>query len=1429
MSEVSGFIKSLVNRIAPFFRRLQGERRAAKSPSDQKTEELDTVLDACINKIANISDISLLRQLISEFEIQYVVPDSLSINSLQIWLQDHTVRESLRKLVKSKLLPGAPSDHLIHDELAESFQRHTGESFEQGRKAVLAVVAIVIADWQSRINDNKFVIGLLQETHQQTTESLNYIKENVLKVPHSDQLIVTHSQECKTILNYILQCRAIPNVDAQEEIARLIERFSENGDLCHCSKSIQVDVLYWAARLYSVKAQNIQTAKNYLKKLLEIHPHFDVDIINALILEAESKTDDALRLLRGKSDPDSRATLFIVLARTRGEKAALEWYESESNHLEADFFTGIGWSNLAIVLAKLDKWEEAIRQLDVVSDNGTDWLDLAYIQGVVNAAMLLPIDLRQHAFEMSFISPAIYTHEGDKAEEFRKKAKSCFERVEVLMTEIGMQGRAGAAHDWILWLTLTDPRPEVALKAQQEIQNCMDDGKRAVELLPLAHAFGISFKDEPVRRYLANQSKIGGLSDRELIANLMLAEITLSATDLLKFIEQENVSLLNVLSISVITGITLNALIADGQIARARHLLSERKEALSDNESGRFQALILSHEGGDPRVELEEIYKQSGDLIDLRNLVVSVGRNQDWSELSPLLKDLFKRERTIENALKLIDCLKHDSNVSDTEIINFLDDNQDLMERSNDLSSAKAWALFQLGKPEDARIYNDKLLETRHEFSDVQLDLNIALETGDWERFPAIVDREWGSRDDLEPEILLRLASIAAEGDATAGRAIELAKLAAKNAPDDPVILVGAYTIAVQVGSDYDADPNWIMHAADLSAGNGPVWKADLRKLAEEMGPAHIERTNSVEANLLKGEIPIHLAATSLNIPLAQVLIGVPDRNVLEVKDGRRRVILPIISGRRQLVDIHDNWIVGIDLTSIMVFSYLGILENILTSFHKVVLASDTMVNLLAERRRVKFHQPSRVKKADEIRNLIDQGLLNSRELSNDPPRWLIDEVGTELACQLEAAKQVGELVIHPLPIFKIGTYLEKKAEIREYESNVISTIEFTRLLYVGGNIDKTKYERAKQYLLIHDKDEKVYSQNQSLDCDIFVDNLAITYLHESGLLQDMCRSGLNLFVSPQLGVEQNSLIAENREGEKLSNVLDQIRNILRESMNSGSTVLMPMSGSNGGDSVLENINRLAPTLAQFLLDTGPCDAICIDDRFLNGNAIITDRVGRSVPVLCVLDIITYLEKKKLINSDEKYDAMHRLRMAGFALVPIDEHELYNRLKDAQLSKSGDLVESKELQILRQMTMRIRSIDMLQDPVEQPYLARLRLASTMAIRRIWEDDDIDEDKAFALSTWAWTYVSPSPLDWMGEQINDKNKEILDQAFSQHVALLCAPMSTITIKRYQLLSKWLEAVVLEPLLPANSHYVNSVSILVKDYIKNISEEFSDGEH
>lgn len=696
--------------------------------------------------------------------------------------------------------------------------------------------------------------------------------------------------------------------------------------------------------------------------------------------------------------------------------------------------------------------------------------------------------------------------------------------------------------------------------------------------------------------------------------------------------------------------------------------------------------------------------------------------------------------------------------------------------------------------------------------------MNLAIQSGDWERFPAIVEREWDRRDSYDPTLLLRLASLAAETDASTSRALELARLAASKVPNDPIVLMNAYSLAVQLGRDHDADPSWVARATELSTDSGPVHRVDMRTLVQEMMPANRERERLIERNLIQGEVPLHMAAAVLHTPLARILLDLPKRNT-EQNDGRRRTIIPTISGARRIVALHPSWEVGMDATCMMVLGFLGLLRMVLNAFDRIVLSPETMILLLNERRRVRFHQPSRIKDAEEIRDLIGKGQLKLLKVTAQPPQWLVEEVGQDLAEMLEQARKDKGYVVHPGPIYQLRTFLERQAELREYGSLLLSTTDLARLLFEAGKIDNDLHEQAREYLIVRDKNqaEGLAGSIPVIDSPIYLDDLAVTYLQKANLLQPICRSGANVQVHPSMSEEQLALVAAGREGERLNETIGDILSALREAIESGKAVFLPRQDPD---------DEKLGSLSGFLSDTGTCDIICIDDRYLNRHGILTDKKGRNVPIASTLDLIAYLEDQRLIDTAKRQALLHKLREAGFGLIPVVPDELERFLRAATFNEDNTLRENAELRVIRQYLMRIRSLDMIQSSLESPFLTQLRLASILTIRRLWQDDAVPIDRAVTLTNWAWDNVSASPLDWeYAVQSGDDNLGVR-QKYVSYLTPLFSPMGRINPVRQSAFLQWLEQAVIAPLLPANDRLIDDLADRLKLEITRLVKRLSD---
>lgn len=1421
LSELAALLTPFVTAVSRRARRVCREREAGSTPFAIRYDIVEQVFDETLARLCegSVND-AWWRALLDRLGHAFITPEFLNKPAVQEWLADEQVKCDFKVLARARMLADADDEETLV-RLKTAYAQRTGELDQLASGPIDAVAAVLVAGYLGGIEpQDRAAAGMIQASvaenraeHERTREAIRGL--NVSRDPIAER---AHSKGARDELGIILKRRFdAPRV--RGEIVRLADSVID-GDLRYADRAVRLHVFYWAARLHASDSETLPVAKGYRSKLVEPDPGFDYRIVDGLIEAAENNVDRALRLLRDVDSSDGRSTLLTTIKRTRGSDVALAWFDNEPGRNRVDFLTGPGWCNVALCLVEGGRWEEAADRLLVAASHVAQWPYLTSVEGVINAAMLLPTEYRNRALEMRFFHPEIHTVQGPDVDRHRTRAEDCFRRAVNLMREIDQEFYAQTAEKWFLWLRLTSPSSTVSETARLEVQEDMKDGRRAIELLPFARAFRIVFSDAPTRRYLADRERLGGLEGPELVAKLFLAEATLTPRERAEFLEREEAQLAQAISKATLAGMRIEALLDDGQIARAQHLLEERRGDLVDHDYERLRAMILTREGRDPRSLLEDLYRQTGDLIDLQNLVGCIEQSKDWISLLPLLRELFRRERTPANAVRLIECMRHVPVVAESGIISFFQEHTDVVGWGHDFVSAKAWALFHMGDSVGAKTLNDRLLLERTHVSDLQLDINLAIQFADWERFPVIVDREWSRRYQYEPKILLRLASLAAAGDPTSMRAYDLARLAADKANNAPDVLMSAYLLVTQLGREDEISASWLARAAELSSSDGPVWRADFRTIVEKVLPAQRERAKKVEESLLSGAMPLHIAAGILNIPISRVLLDFPQRNA-EQKDGRKRIIVPIVSGGRQATAINADWTIGLDITSLLVLAHLGLLRATLSTLKRVVLASETMIILLNERRRVQFHQPSLLNEANEIRELIDCGRLTVASGLPKAPQWLIDEVGRELAEMLEVARMSGGRVVRPHPIYKLGTYLDREAELRDYARLIISSGDFARLLFERGKLAKDTYERACRYLAVHDRGESTQVDSAVFDHPVYLDDLALTYLHHAAILDIASSCGLDLRVHPEMSMELADRVAANRGGEQLASVLDDIRRALWAALEAGKILFLARRGLEGGE------EGDLGTLSDFLVDAAPCDAVSVDDRFVNRHASLSDRAGHSVQVLCVLDVLRHLEAQGVIDVERRLLCLHRLREGGLALMPLEAEELGWMLGRARFDQDV-LIESAEMRILRQHLMRLRSLGFVNLQLESAFLAKLQFACIIAIRRLWEDANIPAEHAAALSDWVWHNIAPSPLDWVDPPEDRARLESARGGLAQQLALLFAPILGIDDSRNAEFCSWAEQGVIGPLLPANVHTVDEVAGVVRGQLQQLIEQLG-GSH
>ena len=1142
-----------------------------------------------------------------------------------------------------------------------------------------------------------------------------------------------HTRRVTELLDGIVKDRCLPALQAARRIRDLLADVEE-GTLGGADARTKNAVRYWAARLLAEDRGTVAAARELLAVLPRSHADFDVVIVEARIAETEGDHDRALDLLRDPDYADRRSSYLAALARIGGKDDALTWFDSTGDDHPPYFLTAPGWRTWAICMAEAERWEEATTRLAEFEGHWQSDAAFPLTEGILNAAMLLPAGERSRALKDVPIYPGITPSHPPEAGVYAARARKCFTAVQDYPGVAGNPDLSEFVDTWQLWLRLMDPEPARSSAARTEAGKKITDGPAGFALVPLVWAFGIEFDATTVRTRLAEQRGAGQFSSVEWAAECLSNQRSMPPRDFVRYLERHWTRLTRIMPEPFLAELKIRALVADGQPARARDSLERAREALGPGASKSIGLWIQTNEGEDRRSELEALYGETNQVSDLRALIHYLQEVGDQDALPAWLAVLFERERTVENAVRLVVQQMAAEQTTPQDLLKFLDVNEDLVKRSPDLRAARASALFGAGDYGKAREVNDALREDRRFVPDDMLAIELAVLSGDWERVPGILDRGWSIRDSCDVDTLIRLAYFAADHPETLDRALELGRLAAGKAPRDPQILMGAFELFVRSGRDADADPSWLKTALQQSSEEtGPIWEMSIRSVVEELMPDRQRVLARMNREVQRGKLPLSVAAVASHTSLAHVFLHSPEENA--AAGGLERGIIPIVAGGRPALDLSGIKTVGLDVTSLMVLAHLGVLEKVLEGFPRIALSPVIFAFLYTERRRTQFHQPVVLREATHLIELRRRDRIRPADVSgleDEEKDGLSDEVGSENAALIRAARREKGFLVAKLPIYRPDSLMEREAKTAEFGDLLVSTPTLLHTLSQAGQVSAAD-QRKMERLGIGTDPHGAKLGGSLLKDPIFLATSALSEFRRTKLVDAVTSAGLDLRLHPGVFAEAESLVKAGEIAERLRERIHGIRDALRSGIEAGKVVLLPRRAmdTRPGGGPPEGFESTALLLEA----AGECDAVCIDDRALNRLRGIAGPDGVT-PIASVLDVLRTLRSRAAIGREEYGSARHRLREGGFAFVPPEADELATSVTQTSV-QDGQLMESPELRVLRQTAARLEDVELAVAADVRGFAAETILAMTQALRSLWEDPEVPPDEVEARASYVW--------------------------------------------------------------------------------------------
>ena len=790
-----------------------------------------------------------------------------------------------------------------------------------------------------------------------------------------------------------------------------------------------------------------------------------------------------------------------------------------------------------------------------------------------------------------------------------------------------------------------------------------------------------------------------------------------------------------------------------------------REKGLSNDEKAHLQKIIT--EAGDtaPVKSRKEQFKKTDSLGDLARLVGELEAKNDWSGVCEYGEILFARTSALLDAERLARALNNAQ--KSKRLLEFLKSNETLVAQSKTLQIIFCWSLY----------YEGMLLKAYSELGKLDSDWNnpyyrelqivLAISMGDWHFLSGFVANELVEKDNRSAQELIYAAKLAVHLDLLPAK--ELIFAAADKANNDANVFAEAYFLASKTGLENSAEVSqWINKAAELSGESGPIKKMALEDILDQQ-PEWRRQESEIQKMLISGELPMLTAVRCLNKSLIH-LMTFPALANLAVSDPRFRSNIPAYSGKRQPVSLNTDRKIVVDVTTLLTLSLLDILDDALDAFDTVYISHATLRWLFREKQQVAFHQPSRIKNAHRVRDLLSAGALEEISPSTAPNSDLSHQIGESLALLIaEAEKGESEgssqrIVVTTFPVSQVGSLMKEEVDLTSHDAVLSSCQSVVKKLRGKGQITANEEGKAHAYLRLH---EKPWPNQPEITegAILYLDDLVVNYFLHLGILDKLHAAGFKPIISSREALGTDKLISYENISGKVKDIIEHIRLAIHSRIGSGKVKVGRIIPNQSSRSEVFEY----PTIDIFAMSEY-CDAIIVDDRFINQHPEIIDNSTSDVGhmrVFSSLDLIDALVTAGLKTSEERLEYRTRLRRAGYFFVPVTEDELKTYL-DASAVEGGKVIETAELKAVRENILCVRMSDWLQLPQEAIWLGELLMVFIRTLQDLWKAD-ADFSNARARSNWIIDQVD---LRGWAHSFDKENRDNIARAgFGEYLQML----------------------------------------------------------
>lgn len=1244
-------------------------------------------------------------------------------------------------------------------------------------------------------------------------ETANLVVKKLGELPSNSSHIIDEKIEQKTF--ELQQLRFFQTYPKKEKAIQLADNITK-GEFTGGSAPLKALGLALASR-YLALGEDSQKSKEYFSEARNLAEIPEIAIAEAFIKMSDSDFDGAISLLSVQDSGTSRSAIFMLKRFEQGAEEAVNWVDKA--HLSIDKFDSDGQTSFLSALIETQQWDRALKETNVLRKEVSSYPPaLAQIMSFIYLANSVKVvELRESVMQqVPFAAESFPLADDSISIMMRNEAATMFKVCSDIARSLRANDVVDVSEKYALWLELRNP--DSFNIAEKKLEKYFTDKTaKALDYLPLAFAFRVELDYEAIEHEVNKQTALCNNTNPTLgVARFVLAHKQGSYAKAIEYIDTHREQLEKFVNPVTVKMFDIEVHAKAGLTEDAKVLLSEIDEKLiGTEEMTNLNNIIAMAQGEDPIALSVAQYNETGKVSDLAQLVQLLKISELKDKFLEHAIELFNLTGTEPGAINVANAYSSTGNFPDLHL--FLEQNMDLVKRSSILQMHWAWSLFRRGDLVGSRNQVATIKDDKVEYLDLDtLDIHLNIFSGNWDALTRLVESRWENKDQLDEVALLQTAQLAKAQSPS--RAKEILEYATNRYPNDPQVLSSAYFTATTMGwEDNQNTADWLNKAAILSVDNGPLKSASFDEM-KEMIYEQREQSDRVYKAYQDNEAPIFTIAEFLNRSLSDFYLIQPFENLKTTNFHRKSVIAAFHCVRNPKVIETDS--ITIDVSSVLMIGYLGLLKPFFKVFNKILVSHSLLRWLYEEKQKVAFHQPSQIAKAKSFESLIlDECIQVTESRLIESPQLALN-VGDELAMFLELSKsnQTLEdqvLVVSSYPVFHVGSFRKQKVDLSAYHKNLISCSSLIRKLKELSLLTEEEYNISQRYLEQQQHGEQWPAEPVIEDnAQIYLDSLSVTYLMALGVLEKFKDTDIKLFVHAVDFNRHKRLRSFDSTINKADVVLDKIKAVFAEGLESGQVSLSEMLIT----PEKRKGNLESTPIAELFQKSAVSEGILIDDRYINQNANIQiDDVTE--PVFTTLDLLETLCLKDEISENSKYTHRAKLRESGFGIITASNEEIQYHLDRSSL-KLGVFRPSKELLLIKQHLSLLKTSGLIKLPRDAQWLHMTLKCLSNVIKDQWTLD-IPLDACRARSNWLFELVDFR--SWA--QCHDIRSEDGFGYFGESIRInmfLISAESLSDDKKVEY-NKWLEEYIILPLKNNDPTSFDILVTSVKGMIRHTSED------